>query len=141
MHELAVQEALPHLSTTELDAMREANARFADALQRKDPDAATTADDDFHGVLVTASTNDAIRDVLERYTPVLRRLERLRFSSLSGRKSVAQHERIIALCEAGDVRRAAAATRSNWMTLAPLIDNLDAGNARGSGPSSTDSST
>ena len=127
MHELAVQEALPNLSTTELEAMREANVRFADALQREDADAATTADDDFHGVLVTASANDAIRDVLERYTPVLRRLERLRFSSLSGRNSVAQHDRIIALCEAGDVKEAAAATRDNWETLTPFIDNLDAG--------------
>jgi DNA-binding GntR family transcriptional regulator len=89
----------------------------------------------------TASTNDAIRDVLERYTPVLRRLERLRFSSLSGRKSVAQHDRIIALCEAGDVKRAAAATRSNWETLAHLIDNLEGGNDLGSKPSSTGSST
>ncbi|MEV4103989.1 GntR family transcriptional regulator [Nonomuraea sp. NPDC049649] len=122
MHELAVREGLPQLSAAELDAMREANARFADALAREDVDAAIAADDDFHGVLVTASANDALRDVLERYTPVLRRLERLRFASLSGRESVAQHDRIVALCEAGDVAGAAAATRANWETLAPLLD-------------------
>ena len=127
MHELAVREALPDLSATELDAMRSANARFADALHRGDADAAIAADDDFHGVLVTASANDALREVLERYTPVLRRLERLRFSSLSGRDSVAQHEQIIALCEAGDVDAAAAANRANWQTLAALIDSLDGG--------------
>ncbi|MFD2356227.1 GntR family transcriptional regulator [Nonomuraea ferruginea] len=100
MHELAVREALPNLSATELEAMRTANARFADALRRDDVDAALAADDEFHGVLVTASANDALRDVLERFTPVLRRLERLRFSSLSGRESVAQHDRIIELCAA-----------------------------------------
>ncbi|MDA0636119.1 GntR family transcriptional regulator [Nonomuraea sp. MCN248] len=122
MHELAVREALPALSSAELDAMRGANARFADALRRDDVPAAIAADDDFHGVLVTASANDALRDVLERYTPVLRRLERLRFSSLSGRESVAQHDRIIALCEAGDVAGATAATRANWGTLVPLLD-------------------
>ncbi len=122
MHELAVREALPNLSATEIDAMREANERFASALRRNDVDAATTADDDFHGVLVTASANRALRDVLEQFTPLLRRLERLRFASLSGRESVAQHARIIALCEAGDVDGAAAAVRANWETLAPLLD-------------------
>ncbi|MFC5820629.1 GntR family transcriptional regulator [Nonomuraea harbinensis] len=122
MHELAVREALPNLSATELEAMSTANARFADALRRDDVDAALAADDEFHGVLVTASANDALRDVLERFTPVLRRLERLRFSSLSGRESVAQHDRIIELCAAGDVAGAAAATRANWETLTPLLD-------------------
>ncbi|MFD4586579.1 FCD domain-containing protein [Streptomyces sp. NPDC058434] len=122
MHELAVREALPNLSGAELDVMREANARFADALRRNDVDAALAADDDFHGVSVTASANHALRGVLEQYTPVLRRVERQRFSSLSGRGSVAQHDRIIALCEAGDVEGAVAATRENWQTLIPLLD-------------------
>jgi DNA-binding GntR family transcriptional regulator len=124
MHELAVREALPNLSTHELELMSKANARFAVALRRNDADAATAADDDFHGVLVAASANDALREVLERYTPVLRRLERLRFSSLSGRASVAQHDLIIAMCRAGDVEGAAAATRTNWETLVHLIDTL-----------------
>lgn len=122
MHELAVREALPNLSAAELDAMRQANARFADALRRNDVDAAIAADDDFHGVAVAACANHAVRTVLEQFTPVLRRLERLRFGSLGGRSSVGQHARIIALCEAGDVDGAAAATRANWQTLAPLLD-------------------
>lgn len=124
MHELAVREALPNLSAAELDAMRAANARFADALRRGDVDAAVAADDEFHAVPVTACANEAVRSVLEQFTPVLRRVERLRFSSLSGRGSVAQHERIITFCEAGDVDAAAAATRDNWQTLAPLLDTL-----------------
>jgi DNA-binding GntR family transcriptional regulator len=121
MHELAIREAVPNLSAAELDAMREANARFDGALRRNDPDAALAADDDFHAVPVTACANHAIRAVLEQFTPVLRRLERLRFSSLSGRGSVAQHDRIIALCEAGDVEAAVAATRANWQALLPLL--------------------
>jgi DNA-binding GntR family transcriptional regulator len=125
MHELAVREALSNLTGTELEAMREANSRFAAALRRDDVDAAITADDDFHGVLVTASANDALRDVLEQFTPVLRRLERLRFASLSGRTSVAQHDRIISLCESGDVDAAAVANRANWEMLAHLLDDHD----------------
>lgn len=122
MHELAVREAVPNLSTAELAAMRDANARFADALRRNDVDAAIAADDDFHGVPVTACANEALLTVLEQFTPSLRRLERLRFASLSGRGSIAQHDRIIALCEAGDAEGAAAVTRANWETLLPLLD-------------------
>lgn len=122
MHELAVREATPNLSARELDTMRTANARFAAALRDGDVEAAIAADDEFHGVAVTACANAAVRAVLEQFTPLLRRLERLRFSSLSGRGSVAQHERIIALCAAGDADGAAAATRANWHTLVPLLE-------------------
>jgi DNA-binding GntR family transcriptional regulator len=132
MHELAVREALPHLSAADLDAMRAANARFADALRRDDVDAAIAADDDFHGVPVTVCANPAVRSVLEQFTPLLRRLERLRFSSLSGRESVAQHDQIVALCEAGDAYGAAQATGANWHTLVPLLDTTPE-NANGVG--------
>jgi DNA-binding GntR family transcriptional regulator len=122
MHELAVREAVPVLSAAELDAMRAANSRFAAALGAEDVEAALLADDEFHDVAVAASANLVIRSVLEQVTPVLRRLERLRFSSLTGRGSVAQHEKIISLCAAGDADNAAVAARVNWQTLQPLLD-------------------
>ncbi len=122
MHELAVREAVPTLSGAEITAMREANARFAAALEAHDADAAIAADDEFHGVTVAAAANPALRTVLEQFTPVLRRLERLHFSSVVGRGSVALHDRIIELCEAGDAEGAAAAARANWMSLDPLRD-------------------
>jgi DNA-binding GntR family transcriptional regulator len=122
MHELAVREAVPNLSPAEIAAMREANARFAAALKANDVDAAIAADDEFHAVTVIAAANPAVRAVLEQFTPVLRRLERLRFSSVSGRGSVELHDRIITLCEAGDVEGAAAAARANWMSLDPRVD-------------------
>jgi DNA-binding GntR family transcriptional regulator len=124
MHELAVRTAVPHLSPAEMDVMREANARFATALRRRDATAALAADEDFHGVAVAACANEAVRTVLEQFTPVLGRVVRLRFSSLSGRSSVAQHRQIIELCEAGDAEGAAAAVRANWQTLVPLIDGI-----------------
>ncbi|WP_329140266.1 GntR family transcriptional regulator [Streptomyces sp. NBC_01476] len=136
MHELAVREAVPNLAAAELDAMRAANARFADALRRDDVTAALAADDDFHGVPVTACANQAVRTVLEQFTPVLRRVERLRFASLSGRSSVAQHARIIELCAAGDAAGAAAAARENWQTLLPLLDTLLPADEQG-GPTAT----
>jgi len=122
MHELAVREAVPHLSAGEIEAMRAANTRFAAALQADDVDAAIAADDEFHGIAVTASANPAIRAVVDQFTPVLRRLERLQFSSLNGRASVALHERIVTLCEARDVEGAAVAARENWLSLDQVFD-------------------
>ena len=122
MHELAVRQAVPRLSGDELEAMRAANGRFAAALRADDVDAAIAADDEFHGVTVLASANPALRTVLEQFTPVLRRLERLRFSSLDGRASVVMHDRIIRLCEAKDGEGAAVAARDNWMSLDEVFD-------------------
>lgn len=121
LHELAVREAVPNLSADELDVMRAANDRFRKALRDNDPGAALAADDEFHDVAVTACANMAVRVVLDQFTPVLRRVERLRFATLGGRGSVAQHEKIIRLCAARDADGAAAAARANWETLAPLL--------------------
>jgi len=125
LHELAVREAVPLMSAAELDAMRDANERFAAALRRGDADAALAADDQFHDVAVAASANPVTRSLLEQVTPVLRRVERLRFSSLPGRASVAQHATIIGLCAAGDAEGAGLAARANWQTLAALLDAAD----------------
>lgn len=123
MHELAVRAAVPQLTGEELDRMREANQRFADALRRNDPDAALAADDDFHAVPVVAAANHALRAVLDQFTPTLRRVERMRFSSLAGRGSVALHERLLERCEAGDAEGAAASFET-WQTLEPLLASL-----------------
>lgn len=117
MHELAVREAITNISSGDLAAMRHANTRFAAALDAHDPDAALAADDEFHAVAVEASANPYIAAVLEQVTPVLRRLERIRFASRDGRHSVALHAQIIARCEAGDSEGAGRAARDNWHTL------------------------
>jgi DNA-binding GntR family transcriptional regulator len=122
MHELAVREAVPLLTKADLDAMRAANARFRAALAAKDVDAALAADDEFHDVAVTASANLTLRSVLESVTPLLRRMERLQFGSLTGRRSVTLHNRIISLAAAGDAEAAAGFARTNWLTLQPLLD-------------------
>jgi DNA-binding GntR family transcriptional regulator len=122
LHALAAERAVPRCGADELDAMRAANERFAAALRAGDVDAAIDADDAFHDVFVLASANEEIARTLERLMPRLRRVERLRFASLTGRRSVAQHERIIQTAQAADARAAAAALRDNWLTLGALID-------------------
>ena len=121
LHELAVREAVPQLTEADLEAMRDANAEFAHALRHDDVGAAIVADDEFHDVAVRASANPLLPGLLEQVTPLLRRLERARFSSLAGRGSVADHERIIELCAQGRADEAGAAARANWSTLGRLL--------------------
>ena len=119
MNELAMRTAVPMLTGSDLAAMRSANDAFAAALDAGDVVAALAADDAFHRIAVDRAGNAAVRAVLDQYTPVLRRVERIRFGSMGGRDSVAQHARIIALAEAGDAEAAAVEIRRNWLTLDP----------------------
>ena len=119
MHELAVRIAVERLTSADLARMRSANRRFASALRRGDVDAALAADDELHAVPVLVAANQAVVTVLEQFTPVLRRVERIRFGSLRGRDSVALHSSLIELCAAGDTEAAAAVSRQTWLTLEP----------------------
>jgi DNA-binding FadR family transcriptional regulator len=66
---------------------------------------------------VTVAANRALAVVLDQFTPVLRRAERLRFSSLGGRASIARHDKLIRLCATGDADEAAAVAFDTWHTL------------------------
>ena len=121
MHRLAVAEAVARLTPADLDAMRRANERFATALRDRDTDAALAADDEFHAVAVDASGNRALATVLDQFSPVVRRLERLRFASLAGEESVVLHDRLVLACEAGDAEAAADLAFRTWQNLADLI--------------------
>jgi DNA-binding GntR family transcriptional regulator len=117
MHEVAVREAVGALSRADLAAMRAANRRFRAAVRSGDVDAAIEADDELHAIPVAVAANRAVAVVLEQFTPVLRRAERLRFSSLGGLASVARHDELIRLCAAGETDRAAAVAFDTWHTL------------------------
>jgi DNA-binding GntR family transcriptional regulator len=121
MHELAVRESVGSLTQADLDAMGEANARFRSAIDGGDAEAALRADDELHGIPVAVAANRALTSVLDQFTPVLRRAERLRFSSRGGSASLARHDELIRLCAAGDAEQAAAVAFDIWHTL-PTID-------------------
>lgn len=118
MHELAARLAVPLVSEADIEAMASANDRFAVALEADDADAALAADDAFHAVFVERSGNAMLAEVLEQTTPLIRRVERVRFASLAARESVGQHRAIVERTTAGDADGAAALARENWMTLA-----------------------
>lgn len=121
MHELALREGVLHFGAADIESMRVANASFASALSRGDAESALVADDEFHDVAVRSAANPFIRDSLEVTTPLLRRVERIWFSTLAARSSVSQHERIIRFAAVGDAEGAALAARENWRTLEYLL--------------------
>ncbi|MCW2844465.1 MAG: GntR family transcriptional regulator [Nocardioides sp.] len=123
MHEVAVREAVAQLTSQDIRAMKDANRRFRAALKDGDVEAALAADDDLHSVPVRVAGNRAIEAVLDQFTPVLRRAERLRFSTLTGRGSVALHDRLIKLCETGQVDSAAEVAFTTWHTLDTTTEN------------------
>jgi DNA-binding FadR family transcriptional regulator len=69
---------------------------------------------------VAVAANQALVRVLDQFTPVVRRAERLRFSSLEGQASLARHDELIRLCAAGDADQAAAVAFDTFHSLAPI---------------------
>jgi DNA-binding GntR family transcriptional regulator len=126
MHELATRTAVPLLTAGHIEAMREANGRFAAAAQAGDVDAAMDSDDELHGVLVGVCGNRAVAATIERYTPLIRRLERRQFSSAGARRSVERHDELIAACAGGEVEQAIGVTAQIWRSLEDLADDLSA---------------
>jgi DNA-binding GntR family transcriptional regulator len=123
MHGLAARLAVPHVTNETIQLLKACNRDFKAALTAPDVDAAIAADDAFHGIFVELSGNGEIPRTLARLMPRLRRLERLRFGSLPGRRSVKQHKRIVTAAAAGDADGAAEAATENWLSLGALIDH------------------
>jgi DNA-binding GntR family transcriptional regulator len=122
VHALAAEIGVPRLGHDGTERLRAANDAFIAALTTRAARAAYEADDEFHQVFVDAADNPEIERALRHLAPRLRRLEVLRTSALPGRRSVAQHEAILARAATGDARGAASATRENWLELGGLVE-------------------
>jgi DNA-binding GntR family transcriptional regulator len=81
------------------------------------------ADDELHDVLVRECDNRAVAATIERYTPLIRRLERRQFSRASARRSVELHDQLIDACAASDAERATRVTARIWRALETLADD------------------
>jgi DNA-binding GntR family transcriptional regulator len=69
------------------------------------------------------ATLPPVAATIERYTPLIRRLERRQFSSARARRSVRWHDELIAACAAGDAGRAIEVTARIWRSLEDLADD------------------
>ena len=123
MHELAVRLAVPLMTERHHGLMRAANKRFAAALEAAKVDAAVDADDALHTVPVAVLDNRVLAATVERQMPLIRRLERLRFGSLLGRRSIVWHDQFIDACEDRDVDTAVAITTRIWTSLFEMFES------------------
>jgi DNA-binding GntR family transcriptional regulator len=117
MHDLAVRSVAGALTDAQLTRMRAANARFAGAVRAGDLDTALTADDELHAVPVLAYGNAAAAMTIERFTPLIRRAERLLWASPHGERSIRRHDELIDALAAGDGPRATEINLSIWAHL------------------------
>jgi DNA-binding GntR family transcriptional regulator len=85
-------------------------------------DAALTADDELHDVLVRVSGNRAAAATVARYTPLIRRLERRRFGEGGNCRSAGLHDELIDACAERDVAVAVRVTAEIWGALEDLAD-------------------
>ncbi|MCX4965353.1 GntR family transcriptional regulator [Streptomyces sp. NBC_00654] len=123
MQELAARGAVPRLTERDIAAMREANERFRAATRGGDVAAALRADDELHDTLVTACGNRAVAATIERYTPLIRRLEWRQFGTADAAHGSAElHDRLIDACAEGDAEAAARITADIWSALEGLAD-------------------
>jgi DNA-binding GntR family transcriptional regulator len=123
MHELAVRLAVPLMSSGDYAQMRAANHRFAAALEVGDVQGALDADDAVHDVPIAVVGNRVIAATIEHQLPLIRRLERLRFGSLLGRRSIDWHAQLIDACEEGDADSAVAITTRIWSALLANLED------------------
>ena len=117
MHAVAVRSAVGRLAPADVDEMRAANERFARAVRAGDLDEAQRADEALHAVPVRVAGNRAVMGVLEQFTPVLRRAEKLRYATAVGQWSIDVHAALVEACAAGDAARAATVTYETWELL------------------------
>ncbi|WP_084964857.1 GntR family transcriptional regulator [Thermoactinospora rubra] len=104
-----------HWSGERLRGLREANGRLAAALAVKDAPAASRADTDFHSRILEATANPELIAIIRDLKTRLRRIEITYFhGSTTMEPSVAEHERIIAALEAGDLEAAGEEIEHNW---------------------------
>lgn len=122
MHELAVRMAVRVLTAEQITGMAEANRQFDAAVRAGDVDGALRADDELHDVVVRACGNRAVAATIDRYTPLIRRLERVRFSVPAARESVTRHDQLIEACRNGDGEAAVRVTAQIWHELEQLAD-------------------
>lgn len=117
LHEFAVREAAVRCRPADIAAMRAANDRFAKAIEAGDVEAAVKADDELHDIPVRLAGNAAVAATLDRYTPLLRRLEHARFSSTLAWNSVERHTLLIDALEARDTATAVSVISTIWTDL------------------------
>lgn len=133
---LAVRVAGARLDARDLREMAEANDRLARALRRRNAAEASSADRDFHAVLVRGSENPELIRILEDLKVKLRRLESTYFGgSLVAAPSVVEHHRILNALRQRRIEAAAQRVEANWRNSLDRLSRYIGGTAGAESPS------
>jgi len=113
---LAAEMAFSHLSPADMTELRDINHRAAQALERKQWDAAIELNDSFHHTLSQRSGNEPLCELLDGLRGRVVRLERwsARNAELTA-QALLQHNRILDAIEAGDHQQALTMLKVNRM--------------------------
>jgi DNA-binding GntR family transcriptional regulator len=112
---LAIELATGRWTRENVERMREANARLRRALARHAATDASQADYDFHDVLVAASGNEELINVVRELKVRLRRLEVAYFTgTVVGQRSADEHDEILLALQSQQDARAAELVAAHW---------------------------
>lgn len=115
MHTEAVRIA--RVTDDDLTRMRAANDRFLAAIRVSDVRTALAADEDFHGIVVDRADNGPLADTIERWSPLIRRIEVMRFGSEHATSSATRHLELLDALADGNSERAAIITSDLFGSL------------------------
>ncbi|HEX2070063.1 MAG TPA: GntR family transcriptional regulator [Thermoleophilaceae bacterium] len=117
LEELAVS-SITTVTPELLEELRSANRDFERAAAAGDVFACMTANDAFHGALLRANGNGTLERTLRDLKTRIRLLDSQYFQS-GTETSIREHEQVIEALEQGDVDRAAAVIRGQWVRWLP----------------------
>jgi DNA-binding GntR family transcriptional regulator len=115
LESLALVQALPKLSSRDIQRFERLNQELETAIRSSDPISASQADADFHGLIILRADNHYISGILTDLKIQHRRLEVQYFQDgTQALASVEEHGRIIQALRDKDLERAQEITRENW---------------------------
>lgn len=115
LESLAVELAMDALTDADLQSLKTANRAMGQALEREDAVKASQADVRFHDVFVRRAGNPHIASILSDLKIRCRRVEITYFGgSTCSKRSLAEHDDVIAALERRDMNLAQSTIRANW---------------------------
>jgi DNA-binding GntR family transcriptional regulator len=111
---LAAELAIPHLNDAILEQLESINERFKDAIHSENYYAALKIDEEFHQVIVDASNNKYIHDIISDLQAHVRR-QFYHNSIVLTEKSIEEHTIIIKSMREGDGEKVSSMMKENWV--------------------------
>lgn len=116
LEHLAVDKCIVNLGSENLQQLRDAHQRFADALKGKDFSACLEMDSAFHKQIAAIAANPRLSrfiDEIENFMLMARAVEKKADPELKNQISLDEHAAILSAIEAGDSDRAKSAISEN----------------------------